>query len=250
VLVNHSEAKRVGLRIFDTDPNAKVNGLSIRVAIPGHFAVGDFHFKNVAFIMFPDDQESFSDMPDGDCGLVGLPTLLAFRNFSWGPDGVFEFGSPARKKLSAPNISFYQPGVLAQVEFRNSKLTLGLDSGGEKTLLEPRFAEMFADVVKQFGKKHSKKVDTIGSSKQIDPVVLPELELRVAGFPTTLRAAHILFDGSAGGCHYGTLGMDLMKQERRTRIDFEAMTLTMRLSRHLPDGSQGHSSESCVLVAE
>jgi hypothetical protein len=80
---------------------------------------------------------------------------------------------------------------------------------------------------KLLGKKDSKKVATMGSSKQVDSIALPKLELRIGGFPTALRPAHILYDGSAGGCHYGTLRMDLMKQSQRSTIDFESMTLTM-----------------------
>jgi hypothetical protein len=228
VMVSRSEAKRLGLRIYETDADVKVNGLSVQIAIADRLEVGNFRFKNVAFTVFPDDQEPFNDMPEGERGIVGLPTLLAFRNFSWGADGVFEFGLKNPASVSEPNVSFNEQFVLAQVEFRNSKLTFGLDTGGETTSLEPRFAGTFADIVKQFGKKDSKKVAEIGSSKQVDSVVLPELELRVGGLPTVLRPAYILFDGSAGGCHYGSLGMDLMRQSQRTTIDFESMTLTLR----------------------
>jgi hypothetical protein len=228
VMVSQSEAKRLELRMYETDADVKVNGLSVHVAIADRLEVGNFRFKNVAFTVFPDDQEPFSDMPEGERGIVGLPTLLAFRNFSWGADGVFEFDSKLPTSVSEPNVSFNEQFVLAQVEFRNSKLTFGLDTGGETTSLEPRFAETFADIVKRFGKKDSKKVDEIGSGKHVDSVVLPELEFRVGGLPTVLRPAYILFDGSAGGCHYGSLGMDLMKQSQRTTIDFESMTLTLR----------------------
>lgn len=86
VTVSLSEAKRLGLRMYATEANVKVNGVSVQVAIADRFAVGDFRFKSVAFIVFPDDQEPFSDMPVGERGIVGLPTLLAFGNFSWGSD--------------------------------------------------------------------------------------------------------------------------------------------------------------------
>ena len=227
VMVNLSEAKRLGLRIYDTDPNAKVNGLSIQVASADHFDVGNFRFKNVAFIVFPDGQEPFSDMPEGERGIIGLPTLLAFRNFSWGPDRIFEFDISQSKNVSEPNVSFDEQYVLVRVGFGNSNLTFGLDTGGETTTLEPRFAESFPDFVKQFGKKASKKVNEIGSSRDINSIVLSQLELRVGGFPAVLRPVHILMDGPAQGCHYGSLGMDLMKQGKRTTIDFESMTITM-----------------------
>jgi hypothetical protein len=209
-------------------PTAKVNGLSIQVASADDFAVGNFRFKNVAFIVFPDGQEPFNEMPEGERGIIGLPTLLAFRNFSWGPDGIFEFDILQSRNMPEPNVSFDEQYVLARVSFGNSKLTFGLDTGGETTTLEPRFAESFPDFVKQFGKKSSKKVNEIGSSRNINSIVLSELELRVGGFPAVLRPVHILMDGPAEGCHYGSLGMDLMKQGKRTRIDFESMTITMR----------------------
>jgi hypothetical protein len=198
------------------------------VAIADQFAVGDFRFKSVAFIVFPDDQEPFSDMPEGERGIVGLPTLLAFRNFSWGSDRTFAFGSRNHRSLSEPNVAFNEQYVMVQVEFRKTKLTFGLDTGSETSSLEPRFAGTFADLVKQYGKKDLRKSDEIGSKRNIDSISLAEVELRIGGFPVALRPANIFLDGSAGGCSYGSLGMDLMKQPRRTTIYFESMTLAMR----------------------
>jgi hypothetical protein len=228
VTVSLSEAKRLGLRVYQTDANVKVNGVSVQVAIADRFAVGNFRFKGVAFIVFPDDQEPFKDMPEEERGIVGLPTLLAFRNFSWGSDGIFEFGSRNLHSVSEPNVAFNEQFVMAQVELRKTKMTFGLDTGSETSSLNPRFAETFADLAKPYGKKDSKKSDEIGSKRKIDSISLPEVELRIGGFPTVLRPAHILLDGSTGGCSYGNLGMDLMKQSRRTTIDFESMTLAMR----------------------
>jgi len=228
VMVSLSEAKRLRLKVYQTDANVKVNGVSVQVAIADRLAVGDFKFKSVAFIVFPDDQEPFSDMPEEERGIVGLPTLLAFRNFSWGSDRTFEFGIRNPRNVSEPNVAFNEQFVMAQVEFRKTDLTFGLDTGSETSSLGPRFAERFSDLVKQYGKKDLKKSDEIGSKREIDSISLAEVELRIGGFPTVLRPAHILFDRSAGGCSYGMLGMDLMKQSQRTTIDFESMTLAMR----------------------
>jgi predicted aspartyl protease len=228
VAVSFSEAKRLGLTIHDTDVSPNVNGVSVRVALADQFTVGNFRFEHVAFVVFPDDQEPFSDMPTGERGIIGLPILLALQNFGWGSDGVFEFGFPGSKNVSHANISFDGQYALAQVEFKNSKLTFALDTGGETTSLNPRFAETFREIVKELGKKDSKTVNVIGSNTQVDSIALPEVQLRIAGFPSVLRPAHILLSSPGGACHYGTLGMDLMKQSKRTTIDFRSMTLTMR----------------------
>jgi len=227
VAVSRSEAKRIRLAIYDTDPDAKVNGLSIKVGLAKQFAVGNFSFKNVAFIVFPDDQEPFSDMREGERGLIGLPTLLAFQNFSWAADKTFEFGLPISKSVSEPNIAFDEQYVLAQVNFGSSKLTFGLDTGGETTTLTPRFAQTFADIVKRSGQKGTKTEAEIGSVTRIDSIVLPQVAIRIGGHPTILRQAHILVGSSEAGCRYGNLGMDLLKQSQKTAVDFKAMTLTM-----------------------
>jgi hypothetical protein len=228
VFVSRSEAKRVGLRLYETDPRATVNGLSVTVALAKDFDIGGFHFKNVAFVVFPDDQEPFKDMPAGERGILGLPTLLAFSNFSWGRDQVFAFGQNLSANYGEPNIAFDEQAVLVRVKHQGTKLTFGLDTGGETTTLERPFAERFAGIVQKTGTKGQKTINEIGSRREIQSIVLPQLELQVGNFPAILRPAHILMNQPDNACHYGSLGMDLMKQSERTTIDFESMTLRMR----------------------
>ena len=66
--------------------------------------------------------------------------------------------------------------------------------------------------------------------------IKPQVEFTVAllcilAYPENraqMDSTLFFIDGSAGGCSYGTLGMDVMKQSNRTTIDFESMTLAMR----------------------
>src|SRR5258708_22455160 len=166
-------------------------------------------------------------MPLVQRGIIGLPLLVAFRTFSWGPDGVFAFGFSRLKLAPGPNISFDGQHALAEVEFNQSKLMFGLDTGGETTSLDSLFSRKFPELVKEVGSKDSKRVDVIGSNSLIESISLPQLELKIGGFPTVLKPAHILQGGPDQGCEYGTLGMDLLKQGHRTTIDFGSMTLTM-----------------------
>jgi hypothetical protein len=225
--ISAKEAKRLGLRVRETNPDVSVNGVHVGVAVAERLQVGKFQFKNVAFIVFPDDQEPFSDMPLGQRGIIGLPLLLVFRTFSWGPDGAFEFGFTKPNPTLDPNIAFDGQYALVLVEFNKSKLAFGLDTGGETTSLDSPFARKFSDLVKENGSKDSKRVDVIGSNKLVESISLPQLELEIGGFPTVLKPAHILQGDPDQGCKYGTVGMDLLKQGRRTTIDFGSMTLTM-----------------------
>lgn len=227
VMVSSAEAKRVGLKLYDIDPEAKVNGLPVRLGLAKHLDIGGFHFKNVAFVVFSDDREPFKDMPADERGIVGLPTLLAFGNFSWGKDQVFEFGQRLPTNSGESNIAFDEQSVLVRVQHQGVKLTFGLDTGGETTTLERPFAERFAGLVQKTGTKGEKTINQIGSSREIESIVLPQVELQVGNFPAMLKPAYILMNAPDNGCHYGSLGMDLMKQPAKTTIDFESMTLRM-----------------------
>jgi hypothetical protein len=225
--VSVAEAKRLRLHVIETSPDVKVNGVHVEVAFADRLQVGHFRFKNVSFIVFPDEREPFSDMPLGQRGIIGLPLLLAFNTFSWAANAVFEFGLPSSRATAAPNIAFDGQSPLVLAEFDHSKLMLGLDTGGETTSLYSLFARKFPELMREFGEKDSKRIDMIGSDQQVDSILLPQVELRFAGFSTLLKPAHILQEGSDQGCQYGTVGMDLLKQGHRTTIDFGSMTLTM-----------------------
>lgn len=157
----------------------------------------------------------------------GFVNLHLLGNFSWGKDQVFEFGQRLPTNSGESNIAFDEQSVLVRVQHQGVKLTFGLDTGGETTTLERLFAERFAGLVQKTGTKGEKTINQIGSSREIESIVLPQVELQVGNFPAMLKPAYILMNAPDNGCHYGSLGMDLMKQPAKTTIDFESMTLRM-----------------------
>ena len=231
-LLSESEAKRLGLAVRDVESSMEVMTgarVSLRIAIASEFTVGAFRLKHVAFLVFPDDQPPFNDLPMGERGIIGIPVLLAFQSFSWGSDGSFEISAP-RRRLAHSDLCFDGQIPVADVQFENRSLSFSLDTGAEVTYLYPPFAAAFPDLVKEQGKKESQKVTGVGSSTQVESSTLPKLQLGVGGIATILQPARILLAQTTAGSKLfdGNLGMDLLTQAQRTTLDFRSMTLTLQ----------------------
>jgi predicted aspartyl protease len=231
-LLSESEAKRLGLAVRDVESRMEVMTgarVSLRIAVASELAVGAFRLKNVAFLVFPDDQPPFNDLPLGERGIIGISVLLAFQSFSWGSDGSFEISAPPRK-LAHSDLCFDGQIPIAEVQFESRSLSFSLDTGAEATYLYPPFAAAFPDLVTEQGKRESKKVTGVSSSAQVESSTLPKLQLDIGGFTTILRPAQVLLAQTTAGSKLfdGNLGMDLLTQAQRTTLDFRSMTLTLQ----------------------
>jgi hypothetical protein len=71
----------------------------------------------------------------------------------------------------------------------------------------------------------------VGGSNVRETVSAAGTQLRVGGLSTTLQPAQIFFKPVGDDFHHGLLGMDLLSQARKIRIDFASMTLECRRKR-------------------
>jgi hypothetical protein len=73
-------------------------------------------------------------------------------------------------------------------------------------------------------------VTGVAHSVDVQSIDVPELMLRIGGFETMLRPAHVLVDDTtvAGQRGHGNLGLDLLRQARTTTFDFRSMTLALK----------------------
>lgn len=196
------------------------------VALAEEFAVGNFHFENVSFLVLPD--ESFKDIRSEQRAVLGLPVLLSFGKLRWTTNGVIDIGLPATgNKTAVPNLYFDQAMLVVQVEFGRSKLDFALDTGAVETDLYPRFAKDFSKLVTESGREGTRHRVAVGGEFNLDSVVLPDLKLRVGGLETTLHSAQVLKTNIGSQWHYGNLGLDVLSQANTVTLDFRAMTLSL-----------------------
>ena len=233
-VISESEARRLDLLIFHG--NFAVSGVTgsasggARVATAREVVVGNFHFKNVAFLVLNDDQEPFAELPAGKRGIIGMPVILAFQTIRWRRDGTLDIGfPPAPADLSRSNLCFDGEHPVTQFDFDGRKLEFVLDTGASESELWPAFAKDFAALLEKSGKKDSRKFTGYTGSGDFAVVMLPEIQLRLGEFAGVLRPADVVTKPSVStsNWYYGRAGMDILNQAQTVTIDFNAMTFRL-----------------------
>lgn len=227
-LMSESEAKRLGLEVWNS--SSRLTGISgartsaVRVTDVKDLAIGETHIRNVAFVVIPDSQEPFVDLPEGQRGILGIPVLLALGSFRMNTDGTMTIAPPT-KKTAADRVPLAFVGLnpVTRMIFHGKSLTFTLDTGAISTTLNPKFAKLFPAVVTA-GKIKDHKLTGLGGSKQERSSVVPSLTFDF-GRPVKLRPATIfLSDGKISQVWAaGNLGFDLMQQALPMTIDFTHM---------------------------
>jgi len=222
-VMSAAEARRLGLTVHPVSASFSTfgshSGQATGVTVAADLVIGNFHLRNVFFLVTPDEDAG---------GLLGLPLLLAFQTLRWGSDGILEFGYPAQpRNLRESNLCLAGGLPLTSARIGNRSLVLGVDTGSYDTDLFPRFAQDFADLMRQPVAVGQRDI----GNDAVDPNVttLAEVELRVGGLRTRLSPAQVLskdpMDDTRGV--HGLMGMDLLGQARSVTLDLAAMKLTL-----------------------
>jgi len=232
-VLSESEAKRFGLQVRSVATKVSVSTgerVDFRIAVADKLTIGSVVLKNVAFLVFPDDQPPFNNGPPGSRGLIGIPVLLAFERFVWA-DKKFEIDpKSATTHTSRANLCFDGNTPVAQLQFENQDLTFVLDTGATNTDLFPPFAQAFPELIRNATKTDSYKMEGVGSVRNMNAATLESVRLTLGGFPVVLKPANVLLmlTGETSKFFEGNLGIDLLQQAHQTVFDFKAMTLTLQ----------------------
>lgn len=232
-IVSESDAKRFRLSVQTVSTKTGVSTgaeIDTRVAVAKELSVGAFRLRNVAFLVFPDDQPPFNESQPGSRGLIGMPVLMGFQRFVWA-DKKFEIG----KWVSDPpgphaDLCFDGNTPITQIQFEKHNLAFVLDTGATNTDLFQPFGAAFPELIRAAAKTTSYKTEGVGSVKYMDAAILQSLHFDIGGFPVVLDQANVLMapTGERSKFFHGNLGIDLLQQAHRTTFDFKAMTLTLR----------------------
>ena len=229
--MSESEARRLGLSVKQTSGTlgtATGARVDFRTAVAQELVIGKTHFKDVSFAIFPDNQEPWSTLPAGRRGLLGIPILVGLRTLRWNREGSTEIGARSeRADIQRSNLAFDNDHLVVTATVQRKAVRATLDTGAETTDLYEPFADEFADLIKEQGKKDFTEVRGVGHAESFDSVTIPQLTIQIFGSDTRLGPAHVLLKSIGAKCCVGNFGMDLLRQGAGFRIDFRAMTLQL-----------------------
>jgi len=218
-IISVAEARRLGLKVHrapvDIDDELDPEMKGIGVAFADDLVIGNFHFRNVMFLVEKGD--------DDLSGLIGLSVLLPLETMRWSSDGSIEFGFPAQARdLAQANMCLADPTLLTRAELDGKSVLLGLDTGSFESMLFPRFSREFVDRMKT-------RIPLSGRAapERIQAVALAGL--RIGGLQTAFSPVPVYAKEPVeeGVDLHGWLGMDLLGQARSVSLDFVAMKLTL-----------------------
>ena len=233
-ILSESEARRFGLQIRTVAAKARVSTgaqVAFQIAVADRLAFGPILLRNVAFLVFPDDQPPFKDQPMGSRGLIGIPVLLAFGTFTWGVDRTFKITyAPVAAQTAHPNLCFDGNTPVTQVQFEGRNLNFVLDTGATNTDLFPPFASAFPELIRSAKNTDSYQMQGVGSTMNMNAAILESAHFSIGGFPVTLKPANVLLSpaGEASKFFHGNLGIDLLQQAHQTTFDFRTLTLSLQ----------------------
>jgi predicted aspartyl protease len=229
-LMSESEATRLGLTVANssstlTDISGAQTGTA-NVTDARDLTIGRTRIRNVAFIVLPDSQEPFVDLPEEQRGILGLPVLMALGSFRIDRNGIVTIAPPERETSpSSSPLAFVDLNPVTQVGFAGQTLTFTFDTGATSTTLNPAFGRLFPATVKEGTIKSHKLTGLGGSTEQISSVV-PSLTFEFGRHVNLISATVFLSDGNISQVWAaGNLGFDLMQQALPMTIDFTHMRI-------------------------
>lgn len=229
--MSESEARRLRLVIRNTAGTmGQTAGAQVefRTAVAKDVTLGNTHFKDVSFAVFPDDQEPWSDLRPGRRGIIGVPLLVGLKTLRWKTGGDMEIAQPSQPfDIHNANLTFDNDHLVVKSVIEHQNVSGSVDTGATRTDLYKSFANTFPSLIKQYGKKDSTDVHGVGDAERFDSVVLPRVGIRIRNFDAILSPAHVLMKSIGADCCVGNFGLDLFRQASAMKIDFGAMTLEL-----------------------
>jgi predicted aspartyl protease len=227
-----SEAEALGLPVrsagvkvgTSTDVQAQAD-----VAVADDMTIGSIDYKNVVFLVFPDELLSF---PGGFSipGIIGFPVIEGMREVTFRGRDVLEISAnPNAPALG--NLALEELYPLTRVEHHGESLLCRLDTGASRTnFYEPFFRRNRARI-ESLGVRTRAPVGGVGGVREMSAFVLPQAELAVGSASATLEDVLVYTESitqAKDNYLLCNLGMDFLSQFREYTISFESMSLVLK----------------------
>lgn len=227
-----SQARRLGL---DIRPAGQVVSTSTSrqvladLAVAERVQIGNVFYRNVVFLVFPDELLSF---PDGRTipGLLGFPVVEAMGEVVFRRDDVMEI--PARPpSRRSRNLALHELDPLIRVRYGRDELICRLDTGAQHTVFYEPFYRRYRARLEAVGEPLSARAGGVGGFEEIPALRLPTVVLTVAAAGVTLRRVEVYTRAirpDEDNFLFCNLGLDALRQYRSYAINFRDMALILR----------------------
>lgn len=201
------------------------------IAVADRLEVGGFVFKNVPFIIVPDESMSFPEQDYYVTSILGLPVIRALGRIVWersvdGESVSFSSQPVAPDPKNANMItSGWEHVVLARVNESRNRLRFFLDSGARKSSFF-RSASVAVPTLLEGAEESTRSVGGLGGViEEQNVTVIPAYEMTLG--ETKFEAGPVSMSRDNGSFRHGVIGQDILSSFKRVEMDFNAMALSV-----------------------
>lgn len=229
--VSQSGALRLGLRMLDADitvGSATSDAVASRLAIADHLTIAGGEFRNVVFIVFPDEALTFANGAYRIDAIIGLPVLMQLGRLEFATTEGAEEMRHTRQRAQRGGernlaLDGLQPITYVHAPAADATLRMIIDTGARVSSLSRGAAEAFPALIENA----QTRATTIGGAGATitdqDALAIPSLTLTVAGAPVTLEDVRVSESGARRGAGHGLVGQDILRSGAGYVLDFDAM---------------------------
>lgn len=224
--ISESQAKLMNLTFLEnvikvgTVTQVKINS---KIAVADQMDLGGIIFKNVPFLVMPDEDLSFPEVNYKINGIIGFPLIKQLKEVHLGKDGTITIPGTTRKS-NLNNLFLDGLTPVVQAYSGTESLILTLDTGAQTTDLSYKYFKKHEATIKSSGKIAIGKSGGAGGVTVKGVYQLPDFEIKVGTKKAILPTVSIMREQYDFLDHFdGNLGQDFFMQFNALIINFEDM---------------------------
>lgn len=224
--ISESYAQKFNLKILDSSINVgtstslKVNS---RLAIADSIFIGKILFRNVVFLLLPDEALSYPEINFVINGIIGFPVIHQMSEIHLYKDGTISVPKePKNKNLNNMFLDFYTPVISTYAA--NNTLLFKLDTGARTTELFKNYYNKHKDIIEKQSTKKTLKRGGGGGIMEEEVYSLADLSFTIGSKEVHLPTVTVLLEENNFTQDYdGNLGQDVINQFDQAILNFKYM---------------------------
>ena len=224
--VSYSEAKRMNVRVLEAGFNVATSsraGVEAKLGIADELKIGTATFRNVVFIVLPDESLKFLGGIYKIKGIIGFPVIAQLGEVQIRKDGRI-FSPVMQTESNLRNMGLDGNTPFTEVEFYGEKHAYVFDTGAAASILNAKFREAHTDSLEN-AESGTTRVGGAGGVEKISVLTVKQLRYKTGGQRGTLKSVQVQLSGSSRAHEkfYGIVGQDIFRQWETVTINFDKM---------------------------
>lgn len=226
--VSESYAQKLQLKRIDVsiDVNSgQGKTVMSELAVADSLLIGNTLFRNVIFLVMPDEKLNFPQANITLNGIIGFPVISAMKEIHISKAGMLTI--PVQSSTRPfQNLMFSGLTPMIQTQSNSDTLIFQFDTGAAFTHLFSNYLEKYKEAIKDNSSKERIKMMSAGGGKNMKVYSLRDLKLQIGNDRLTLKDVKIYtktVHNAGRGIAMGNMGQDVISNFDEMILNFDNM---------------------------